>query len=87
MNELQSELTGLSEEQIDIVRRVLFSSIDTGIHDFLFQLQEQADLNNDIEIKVDGINIIEASDGLNGELFTEDGWLANFSKYGETKEE
>ncbi|KGE18398.1 hypothetical protein [Paenibacillus wynnii] len=87
LQRLQSELGELNENQIGLVRRILIRSMDTGIHDFLFKLQEQADFDNDIEIKVQGIDIIQASDGLHRELFTEDGWFANYSKYGEMKEQ
>lgn len=86
LEKLQAELQGFDEEQINLVRTILIRSVDRGIHDFLFKLQEQADFENDIEIKVQGVDIIQSSDGLQGELFTTDGWMANFSKYGELQE-
>ncbi|TXK80668.1 hypothetical protein [Paenibacillus sp. N3.4] len=87
LQQLQHEMQSFDDKQIELFRRALIRSLDSGIHDFLFKLQEQADFNNEIEIKVQGINIIQASDGLHGELFTEDGWFANFSKYGENNKE
>ncbi|MCK6074681.1 hypothetical protein [Paenibacillus silvae] len=87
LEKLQAELQELNEKQINLVRSTLIRSLDRGIHDFLFKLQEQADFENDIEIKVQGVDIIQSSDGLQGELFTEDGWITNFSKYGELQEE
>ncbi|WP_434752301.1 hypothetical protein [Paenibacillus amylolyticus] len=87
LEKLQAGIQGLNEEQINLVRAILIRSLDRGIHDFLFKLQEQADFENDIEIKVQDVDIIQSSDGLQGELFTEKGWIAKFSKYGELQEE
>ena len=84
---LQNALSSLSPDQIDIVRRCIVESIDSGIHDFLFAIQENLDFENDIQIKVEGTNIAELSDGLHGELFTEDGWQAKYSKFGEAPDE
>ncbi len=87
LQKLQSELQELNNDQIELVRKIVVKSLDTGIHDFLFKLQEQADFENDIEIRVQGIDIIQSSDGLHGELFTKDGWFSTYSKYGERKDE
>ena len=57
------------------------ASIDAAIHDFLFAIEEQADFENDIQIIVNEDNIVEMSDGLQGELFTQDGWLEKYSKF------
>ncbi len=81
---LQTDLKTFNEEQISIVRRALISSIDTGIHDFLFKLQQQDE--EGITIVVNGKNLADISDGLHGELFTEDGWYQRFSEYGENQE-
>ncbi len=80
---VQERIVNLSQEQKDIMRRCLLSSVDSAIHDFLFKLQKQADFENRIEILVDGENIVECSDGIHGEMFLEDGWFARFSKDGE----
>ncbi|MBD7966648.1 hypothetical protein [Paenibacillus gallinarum] len=87
LQKLQTDLQSFNEEQIEIIRRILIRSVDSGIHDFLFKLQDQADFDNEIEITIQGVNIISASDGLHGELFTEDGWYVKFSKYGENNKE
>lgn len=81
---LQTDLKIFNEEQISIMRRALISSIDTGIHDFLFKLQQQEE--EGIAIVVNGKNLADISDGLHGELFTEDGWYQRFSEYGENQE-
>ncbi|MDQ6423622.1 hypothetical protein RB620_29865 [Paenibacillus sp. LHD-117] len=84
LQNLQNDLKIFNEDQINIIRRALVSSLDTGIHDFLFRLQNEEE--DGVIIEVNGQNLAELSDGLNGELFTEDGWYHRFSEYGENEE-
>jgi hypothetical protein len=83
---IQSQLEQFSEEQKEIIHKVVISCIDHGLHDLLFGLQEAHELGDKIEVFVDGVNLAEVSDGLHGELFTEDGWYHRFSKYGTQNE-
>ena len=80
---LQEDLRQFDEKQLSIIRQCIGSSIDTAIHDFLFAMQESADLGQGVEIIVDKTNIVEISDGLHGEPFGEDGWYAKYSTYGD----
>lgn len=80
---LQKALENLTERQRNIVRQCVIQSLDHGLHDFLFALQENFETDNTIGIVVDGKPIAEDSDGLHGELFSEKGWKATFSKHGE----
>lgn len=70
-----------NKDHKEIIKRVLINSVDSGLHDFLFKIQEEQDMNGRIKVKVNGIDIAEVSDGLHGELFTEDGWIQKYSKY------
>lgn len=81
LQELQDRLEKLSKEDKNSVRDAVTASIDTAIHDFLFALQEQAGFGNDIQIIVDGKNIVETSDAIHGEAYSAEGWNAKFSKY------
>ena len=54
--------------------------------DFLFGLQEQANSNGNIEIRVNGKNIAELSDGLQGEPYGSKGWQAKHSRFSEKQE-
>ena len=56
-----------------------------GMHDLLFAFQEATDLEKGISINVNGINPAEVSDGLHGEIFGEDGWIAEFSSHKQSK--
>lgn len=80
LQNLHNELGKLSDSQKEAVKKAVISAMDSAIHDFLFALQEQ----EEIQIMTDGENVVELSDGIHGEQFSEEGWFAKFSKYGET---
>lgn len=81
LQNIQSELASLSDSQKNTVKRAVIATVDTAIHDFLFALQEQADFDNDIQIIVDSENVVELSDGIHGEAYSEKSWYAKYSKY------
>ncbi|EMO4163627.1 hypothetical protein [Morganella morganii] len=80
---LYSEISGFDKHQIDILRKFVFTSIDNVIYNTLNMLEQNED-NMRLLISQDGDNeknVVEISDGLSGELFTENGWIEKFSKY------
>jgi hypothetical protein len=79
---LQAELRRLTPDQRAIVRRCVVESVDSGLHDFLFALQEEYDAGGGVLVVVDGKSVAAESDGLHGEPYTVDGWYARFSKHG-----
>ncbi len=81
LQKLQLELSKLSDAQKGLVMQTVTQCIDTAIHDFLFAIQEKFDFENDIQILVDNENIVELSDGIHGEAYTDEGWYARFSQY------
>ena len=80
--ELQNSLKLINDDQKEIIKKAFIISLDSGLHDLLFSLQEATDNEEGIEVLVNGSNIASQSDGLQGELFTEDGWLYKYSIYG-----
>jgi len=84
--DLYQKLRSFNDEELSIIREVVLSSIDDVLHNFLWMLEQNED---DLELYCgDGKgstkrNINELSDGLAGELYTEDGWIARFSKFKE----
>ncbi len=83
LQQLQSDLASLSPDQRAVVRRCVISAIDSGMHDFLFGIVEQHDDDESIHLLVDGHDVAALSDGLHGEQFTDDGWIAKFGAYSE----
>jgi hypothetical protein len=86
LQSIQKQLEVLNSDEIKLLKSVVQHCIDSSIHDFLFKLQEENDLGGDIEVLINGNNVAELSDGLQGELFTEDGWFAKYSAYGEPED-
>jgi hypothetical protein len=83
IQQLQKDLAALSPEQRSIVRQCVLQSLGTGLHQFLFALGEAHDFKQGITVIVDGVDIVEQSDGLHGESFGPDGWMAKYSKHPE----
>lgn len=87
LKKLQNALRRLPKSQRALVRRAFVESFDAAIHDFLFALQEETEGGGSVVVRVGGKNVAALSDGLHGELFTEDGWYARFSAHGEPPDE
>ena len=81
---LHEKLSGFSDADRDIIKHTLVSSIDDVIHNFLWMFEQHED---DLKLlcrndgKADWTDVEESSDGLAGELYTEDGWIAKFSQF------
>lgn len=80
---LHKSLRIFDSEQSEIIREIVVESIDEAIYNFLDMLEQ-----NEETMKLfisqygnNGKNVVEISDGLSGELFTEDGWKAKFSQH------
>jgi len=78
---IQRELAGLEEDGKDLVRRACRKSIEYALHKFLTSLEE-ACAREQLEVTIEGESVTSLSDGLGGELFSDAGWYARFSKYG-----
>ena len=78
---LQNALASLSEDHRLIVRRCVVKVLDNATHNILHALQVAHDLDEGIEVLVDGENVAELSGMLQGEPLGENGWVARFGKY------
>jgi hypothetical protein len=71
----------LTAEQQECIKSVISQIIDTTLHFTLWAFEQSNNL--DISVAVDSESVQrlkEISDGLTGELYTEDGWIMRFSK-------
>ncbi len=77
---VKEKVSGLSEEQLEILKWIIPKIVDQGLHNVMVMFEECEELflgvNRDSEEMED---IKEESDGLAGELYTEDGWITRFS--------
>lgn len=76
---LSDSFTQFNNEQQKIIKKIIIEFIDNTIFNTLSMFEEE----DNKKILVHGVDINEISDGLCGELFTEDGWISQFSKYNE----
>ena len=83
---LEDDLRSLNDEHLCILKRCIVEAVDVAIHSFLFQVHEYAEQENAVQVCVNGVNVAHLSDGLHGELFGKDGWMAQYSEYGESPE-
>lgn len=82
VKQLSTHLSGaLSEEQKQFLLSACADAVNVGMHNFLFALQIAHDLDQGIEVFVDGKNIAKESDGLQGEPWGEEGWIKKFSRF------
>jgi len=83
-SELKEKLALFSDEQEMAVRELVVSAVDDAIHNLLWMLEENADeinLTCRVPEAAEKKNVSDLSDGLCGELYSQDGWIARFSAY------
>jgi len=78
---LQERVAAMATDQREVVRDCVIHAIDHATHDFLFALQEESDTQQSICMEVDGADVAAESDGLQGEPYGENGWIARFSQF------
>jgi hypothetical protein len=83
---LQGDLGALTARQRAILRRCVVATVDHAIHHFLLSLLEQDDDGGAIRVLARGADVATLSEDLDGELYTADGWLARYSRFGEPPE-
>jgi len=78
--QVRERIKGFSEEQIETLKWIIPKIVDVGLHNFLVMIEEYENINVEVISNDKNGNIRELSDGLAGELYTEDGWIFRFSK-------
>lgn len=73
---LFEEVQQLNNEQRQLIEKIIPQIVDLSIHNMLCMVDEHAN----IDVQIEEESISEISDGLAGELYTEDGWIQRFSK-------
>ena len=80
---LHEKIANFKPEEMEALKSVVLDTIDSTLHHFLwlFEQNEEYDIVRYIEEKKKPVSLRDISDGLCGELYTEDGWIEKFSKY------
>ena len=76
--EIQEKIIDFTDEQKEILKFIVAQTVDTALDSFLFMLEQ----HEEISLLYDDVNLNEESDGLSGELYTEDGWIEKYSAQG-----
>lgn len=81
--EIYEKIRDLDEKEKELIRQFAKQAIDSTIHHFLWMIEqnEEYDLVKYNKDKSETISLRDTSDGLCGELYTEEGWIERFSKY------
>jgi hypothetical protein len=69
----------LTDKEKELIKRLVPKIVDTSLHHLLWTLEQNESLELTIYDGTKKENIAEISDGLTGELYTEDGWIYRFS--------
>ena len=82
--ELHKQLSKFDEEQIKVVDDIVLDMLEFMLHQNLFFFENTSNwaitLKDELS-KTSLIDLAEESDGLSGELYSEDGWISNYSEY------
>lgn len=73
---LSKEIAKMDDKDKKIIQKIIPEIVDLALHNMLCMLED----NPEIEVNINDENINEVSDGLAGELYTEDGWIQRFTK-------
>ncbi|MBQ6566281.1 MAG: hypothetical protein IJR93_07295 [Treponema sp.] len=73
---LYKKICLLSLKQNELINELIPKIVDFTLHNMLEMFEE----HEEIELTVKGRNLNEISDGLAGELYTEDGWIQKYTK-------
>ena len=78
--QVMGKLEGFTEEQKEILKWIVPKIVDLSLHNFLAMFEEYDNINIEVVTNGNSGNIRKLSDGLAGELYTDDGWISRFSK-------
>jgi len=76
---LRQVLRPLSDDDRKIVVQLIPGIVDTVLHHLLWTVEQQVDLQLGIKAEEGVESLRDISDGLPGELYTDEGWIARFS--------
>lgn len=78
---IRKVLRGFSAEDIEALKWLLPQVVDATIHHLLWTLETEETINVTVSIGEEtSESLREVSDGLCGEVYGEDGWIALYSK-------
>ncbi|EAC5859280.1 TPA: epimerase [Listeria monocytogenes] len=77
LQDIQYKLSTMNEEEKEFITLLGVMIVDNTLFNVLTMFEQSEDK---LTLLANHENIVETSDGLAGELFTEDGWISKFSQ-------
>jgi len=78
---IYEKLKHLSTNDKEAVKELIRLTVDSAIHNTLWLVEESPDVDLTVFFNDTEVHLSEESDGLSGELYSEDGWIERFSKH------
>ena len=79
---VREKLVKFSASQREIVMWFVKEAVDSALHQLLLALEQSDTIKVSVEVQGSRVpDIKTASGGLSGELYSDEGWIARFSKY------
>lgn len=79
-DQVRDKVSGFSDGQIRVLSWLIPKITDTCLHNLLVMIEQNTRVKVLVNDGHTNIDIKHISDGLEGELYTEDGWIKKFSK-------
>lgn len=77
------QMQKFTEQQLELINLLVYDAVDNAMHHTLFFFEQYCDETDIYVNSEDGklVGLGAESDGLAGELYTEDGWIKKYSKH------
>lgn len=80
-NVVRKRLNSLSDEQINSIKDIVPWVTMATVSNMLQLFEQNSDIKFVVEFQGEEKNIVEVSDGLDGDFLGEEGWIDRFGKY------
>lgn len=77
---IKEEMKGFSKQQIEVIKWLIPKVVDVNLNHLLEMIESINYINVQVILENCKYCVKELSDGLSGELYTEEGWIYKFSK-------
>ena len=78
---LHEAINNLKNEDVELIRQIVYKMVDSTIHNTLFFFEQDIDDWKISNSEKDVTSLADISDGLCGELYSQEGWIEKYSEY------
>lgn len=79
-------ISSFGKSELEIINEIVTDVVDRTLHNFLWMLEQSPDFTvAAVQLDAPRIDLVELSDGLSGELYSERGWISIFSDKRESR--